>query len=138
MIVLLSPAKSLDYESPLLSKRSTKPRFIENSAELISQLRKLSVGDVSHLMSISANLAQLNHDRFATWETEFTKQNSRPAILAFTGDVYQGMDLDQWDKVDFDLAQKRIRKIATRHKLRKQVKRANDFLVISLSRVQCF
>ena len=109
MIVLLSPAKSLDYESPLLSKRSTKPRFIENSAELISQLRKLSVGDVGHLMSISANLAQLNHDRFATWETEFTKENSRPAILAFTGDVYQGMDLDQWDKVDFDLAQKRIR-----------------------------
>ena len=90
MIVLLSPAKSLDYESPLLSKRSTKPRFIENSAELISQLRKLSVGDVGHLMSISANLAQLNHDRFATWETEFTKENSRPAILAFTGDVYQG------------------------------------------------
>ena len=109
MIVLLSPAKSLDYESPLLSKRSTKPRFTGDSAELIFQLRKLSVGEVGHLMSISANLAQLNHDRFATWETEFTKENSRPAILAFTGDVYQGMDLDQWDKVDFDLAQKRIR-----------------------------
>ena len=109
MIVLLSPAKSLDYESPLLSKRSTKPRFIEDSAELISRLRKLSVGDVGSLMSISAKLAQLNHDRFATWEKEFTKENSRPAILAFTGDVYQGMELDHWDKADFDLAQKRIR-----------------------------
>jgi cytoplasmic iron level regulating protein YaaA (DUF328/UPF0246 family) len=58
MIVLLSPAKSLDYGSPLLSKRSTKPRFIEDSAELISRLRKLSVGDVGSLMSISAKLAQ--------------------------------------------------------------------------------
>ena len=78
-------------------------------AELISQLRKLSVGDVGNLMSISTKLAQLNYDRFLTWENEFTKENSRPAILAFTGDVYQGMDLGQWDKVDFDLAQKRIR-----------------------------
>ena len=75
MIVLLSPAKSLDYESPLLSKRSTKPRFTQDSAELISQLRKLSVGKVGKLMSISDKLAQLNYDRFATWENEFTKEN---------------------------------------------------------------
>ena len=109
MIVLLSPAKSLDYESPLLTKRATKPRFIENSSELISQLRKLSVGKVGKLMSISENLAQLNHDRFAAWEEEFTKANSRPAILAFTGDVYQGMELGQWGKEEFDVAQKRVR-----------------------------
>lgn len=109
MIVLLSPAKSLDYESPLLTKRATKPRFIEDSAELISQLRKLPVGKVGKLMSISDTLAQLNHDRFASWEEEFTKGNSRPAILAFTGDVYQGMELDQWGKEEFDVAQKRLR-----------------------------
>ena len=60
-------------------------------------------------MSISDKLAQLNYDRFATWENEFTKENSRPAILAFTGDVYQGMELDEWDKEDFDIAQKRVR-----------------------------
>jgi cytoplasmic iron level regulating protein YaaA (DUF328/UPF0246 family) len=109
MIVLLSPAKSLDYESPLLTKRATKPRFIEDSAELISHLRKLSVGKLGKLMSISDTLAQLNHDRFASWEEEFTKGNSRPAILAFTGDVYQGIELDQWGKEEFEVAQKRVR-----------------------------
>ncbi len=109
MIVLLSPAKSLDYESPLLTKRATKPRFIEDSAELISQLRKLSVGEVGKLMSISDKLSQLNYDRFASWEREFTKENSRAAILAFTGDVYQGMDLAEWSKDDFEIAQKRVR-----------------------------
>jgi len=109
MIVLLSPAKSLDYESPLLTNRATKPRFIEDSAELISHLRKLSVGKLGKLMSISDTLAQLNHDRFASWEEEFTKGNSRPAILAFTGDVYQGIELDQWGKEEFEVAQKRVR-----------------------------
>lgn len=109
MIVLLSPAKSLDYESPLLTKRSTQPRFIEQSAELVDQLRKLPVGEVGKLMSISDKLAQLNHDRFASWESEFTAKNSRPAILAFTGDVYQGMALDRWSAGDFATAQKRVR-----------------------------
>lgn len=109
MIVLLSPAKSLDFESPLPGVRSTKPRFIAQSAELISQLRMLPVGEVGKLMSISENLAQLNHDRFASWEREFTTKNSRPAIIAFTGDVYQGMDLDKWDSEDFARAQKQIR-----------------------------
>jgi len=109
MIVLLSPAKSLDYESLLLTKRATKPRFIEDSAELISQLRRLSVGKIGKLMSISDKLAQLNHDRFSSWEEEFTQENSRPAILAFTGDVYQGMQLAEWTKEDFSTAQARVR-----------------------------
>lgn len=109
MIVLLSPAKSLDYESPLLTKRSTKPRFLEDSAKLIGQLRKLSVGQVGKLMSISDKLAELNHERFTSWEADFTKENARAAILAFTGDVYQGMELAAWSQDDFDTAQKRVR-----------------------------
>ena len=109
MLILLSPAKSLDYDSPLLTKKSTKPRFIDDSAELVSQLRKLSVGDVGKLMSISDKLAQLNHDRFAAWEPDFSKENSRQAILAFTGDVYQGMELAKWDNEDFSRAQKQVR-----------------------------
>jgi len=109
MIVLLSPAKSLDYESPLLTRRATKPRFVEDSAELILKLRKLSVRQIAKLMSISEDLARLNHDRFASWEAEFNKTNSRPAILAFTGDVYQGMELGEWDKDDFSTAQNRLR-----------------------------
>ena len=109
MIVLLSPAKSLDFESPLLTKKSTQPRFIEEAAELVGQLRKLSVDEVGKLMSISDKLAELNHDRFASWEPEFTAENSRAAILAFTGDVYQGMELDEWKAGDFATAQKRVR-----------------------------
>jgi len=109
MIVLLSPAKSLDYDSPLLSKRATQPRFVEDSAELVSQLRKLSVGEVGKLMSISDKLAQLNYDRFSGWEKEFTKENARPAILAFKGDVYQGLELTDWSKDDFARGQSRVR-----------------------------
>ena len=109
MIALLSPAKSLDYDSPLLIKRSTKPRFMEDSAELVGQLRKLSVDQVGKLMSISEKLAELNHDRFASWEEEATKKNARAAILAFTGDVYQGMELQEWSGDDFATAQKRVR-----------------------------
>jgi len=60
-------------------------------------------------MSISEKLAQLNYDRYASWEEEFTKENSRPAILAFTGDVYQGMALVEWTKDDFSTAQARVR-----------------------------
>ncbi|MEN8693986.1 MAG: peroxide stress protein YaaA [Akkermansiaceae bacterium] len=109
MLVLLSPAKSLDYDSPLLTKKATKPRFIDQSSELVGQLRKLSVGQVGKLMSISDKLAQLNYDRFAAWEPDFSKENSRQAILAFTGDVYQGMELAKWSNEDFSRAQKQIR-----------------------------
>lgn len=109
MLVLLSPAKSLDYDSPLLTKKATKPRFIDQSSELVEQLRKLSVGQVGKLMSISEKLAQLNHDRFASWEPDFSKDKSRQAILAFTGDVYQGMELAKWSGDDFSRAQKQVR-----------------------------
>ena len=109
MLVLLSPAKSLDYEVPLLTKKSTKPRFIDESAELIEGLRKLSVKQVAKLMDISDKLAELNHGRFADWRSEFTKENSRQAILAFTGDVYQGMELAEWSAEDFSRAQKQVR-----------------------------
>lgn len=109
MIALLSPAKSLDYDSPLLTKRSTQPRFVDQSAELVGQLRGLSVGRLEKLMGISKNLAQLNHDRYAIWERDFTKENSRAAILAFTGDVYQGIDLEKWSSDDYTTAQKRLR-----------------------------
>jgi cytoplasmic iron level regulating protein YaaA (DUF328/UPF0246 family) len=109
MLVLLSPAKSLDYESPLLIKKSTKPRFIEESSELVAQLRRLSVKQLCSLMSISEKLGDLNHERYATWESDFNKDNSRQAILAFVGDVYQGLTLDDWSAADFSTAQKQIR-----------------------------
>jgi len=109
MIILLSPAKSLDYESPLPTKKNTQPRFIEDSEILVKQLRTMTPAEIGKLMSISDKLADLNAERYTTWETDFTTENSRPCLFAFTGDVYQGMDLSEWKTPDFTLAQKQIR-----------------------------
>ena len=109
MLVLLSPAKSLDYDSPLLTKKSSKPLFVDDSAELIEGLRKLSVAKVGKLMAISDKLAELNYGRFSEWQEDFREGETRQAILAFTGDVYQGMALSDWSTEDFARAQKQVR-----------------------------
>lgn len=109
MLVLLSPAKSLDYTSLLPIKTHTQPRMLDESETLVGRLRRLGVAELMKLMGISENLAQLNAERYAMWEKDFTPQNSRQALFAFTGDVYQGIDLDAWKSLDYKLAQKRIR-----------------------------
>ncbi len=111
MLILLSPAKSLDYESPLPSKRHTEPRLLDDSAILVKQLRAMTPKALGKLMSISDKLADLNAERYTTWEPDFTpeKSNCRQCLFAFTGDVYQGMELSNWKAPDFTLAQKQIR-----------------------------
>lgn len=109
MLVLLSPAKSLDYESELLTGRHSQPRLLDDSAELVDVLKGFSVEGIGDLMGVSENLAELNAERFQVWERDFTKENSRAALLAFTGDVYQGMELGEWEDGDFLRAQKRLR-----------------------------
>jgi cytoplasmic iron level regulating protein YaaA (DUF328/UPF0246 family) len=111
MLILLSPAKSLDYESPLPTKRHTEPRLLDDSAILVKQLRAMTPKALGKLMSISDKLADLNAERYTTWEPDFTpeKSNCRQCLFAFTGDVYQGMELSNWKAPDFTLAQKQIR-----------------------------
>ncbi|MDG1668358.1 MAG: peroxide stress protein YaaA [Opitutae bacterium] len=109
MLILLSPAKSLDYDSPLLTATATQPRLAKFSSELIDQLRTLSPEAVGKLMSISPKLAELNHARYQNYQPTFTSNNSRQAILAFTGDVYQGMTLADWSPENFAAAQQQIR-----------------------------
>lgn len=109
MLTLLSPAKSLDYKSPLLIGRSTQPRLKADTRALIDQLKGISTKEVGELMSISEKLAELNHERFQKFSESFTKENSRQAILAFTGDVYQGMTLGDWSADDFARAQDSLR-----------------------------
>lgn len=109
MFALLSPAKSLDYESPLLVERSTQPRLKSDTAALIDQLKGLSSEEIGRLMGISDKLALLNHERFQSFTPSFSKKNSRQAILAFTGDVYQGMTLADWSADDFATAQDKVR-----------------------------
>lgn len=92
MLIVLSPAKTLDYASPLPEVASTKPAFVKDAAELIAQLKELSPAEIGSLMHISDPLAALNAERFAAWSPRFTTRNSRPAVLAFNGDVYEGLD----------------------------------------------
>ncbi len=109
MLILLSPAKSLNYDSSLPTKKHTIPRFLDDSEELVGQLRKMSPTQLGKLMSISDKLADLNAERYVSWEKDFTPENSRQALFAFAGDVYQGLELTKWQTADFNSAQKQIR-----------------------------
>lgn len=109
MIYLLSPAKTLDYKSEAPSVRATMPRFLEHSAELAAIMKKLKPADLEKLMGISSKLAELNAERFDDWRADYSKPEARQAILAFKGDVYQGLAVDVWGKADFAEAQKSIR-----------------------------
>lgn len=92
MLIVLSPAKTLDYDTPSTTDEHTLPDFIQDAAELIDRLKQLSPADVSSLMSISDALSVLNVTRYASWSSRFTKKNAKQAILAFNGDVYEGLD----------------------------------------------
>ena len=109
MLILLSPAKTLDYETQPVTSKATQPRFAEHSFELVNVLQKLDAKAIGELMHISPKLAKLNYDRYQKYQRTHNKDNSRQAILAFTGDVYQGMNLAEWSPVDFDTAQSQIR-----------------------------
>jgi len=109
MIIVLSPAKSLDYETPAPVKHHTLPDFVPDSAELIAALRHLTPPQIATLMQISDPLAQLNHERYASWVAEFDTSNAKQAIFAFNGDVYEGLDAASLPKPALDYAQQRIR-----------------------------
>jgi cytoplasmic iron level regulating protein YaaA (DUF328/UPF0246 family) len=109
MIYLLSPAKTLDYDSVIPSVRATMPRFLEHSSELAGIMKKMTSADLEKLMGISSKLADLNAERFRVWKPGYTKKEARPAIFAFKGDVYQGLAVEEWGKEDFAEAQKSIR-----------------------------
>lgn len=92
MKIVLSPAKSLDYESDLPTNRGTQPQFLETAAQINRKLERMSKKEIGDLMSISDKLADLNYTRYQDFEEEHNKKNSRPAVYAFDGDVYTGLD----------------------------------------------
>jgi len=92
MKLVLSPAKSLDFETKLPTEKHTQPEFLKQSERLNKLLKKKSVKALSELMSISKELSQLNYERNQGWELPFTTDNARPAMYAFNGDVYRGLD----------------------------------------------
>ena len=92
MLFLLSPAKALDFEKPVPPVPLTRPVFVAQSAQLIDLLKKKSSDQIAGLMGLSGTLAELNTARYAAWRPRFTAHNSKPAVLAFNGDVYAGLD----------------------------------------------
>jgi cytoplasmic iron level regulating protein YaaA (DUF328/UPF0246 family) len=112
MLIVVSPAKTLDYESPLATERFTQPELIEHSTQLIDECRKLTPADVSALMKVSDKIAGLNVARFEQWSETFTTENARQAILAFKGDVYTGLDAQSMSEDDFDFAQQHLRMLS--------------------------
>ncbi|MDX1816443.1 MAG: peroxide stress protein YaaA [Marinobacter sp.] len=112
MLMVISPAKTLDYESPLATNAYTQPEFLDDACELVDQLKTLEPHQISNLMSISDKLGQLNADRFRTWHTPFTPDNARQAILAFKGDVYTGLAAESFSEDDFQFAQEHLRMLS--------------------------
>jgi hypothetical protein len=108
MLFLLSPAKSLDYESALPAIAATQPQFVPQSAELIATLKKKTPQQISELMDLSDTLAKLNADRYKAWSPTFTEANARPAVLAFNGDVYEGLDAKSLKPKDLQWAQDHV------------------------------
>lgn len=109
MLSVISPAKTLDYESPVTTNKSTQPEFLERSAALIEDARRLDPADIRSLMGVSENIAALNHQRFMDWHAPFDKSNARQAILAFKGDVYTGLEAETLNASQLAFAQKHLR-----------------------------
>ncbi|MES2414709.1 MAG: peroxide stress protein YaaA [Pseudomonadota bacterium] len=105
MLFLISPAKSLDYDTPLHVATYTQPLFTDHSAELIEVLKKKTPAQISTLMKLSDTLSGLNVARYQAWSPRFTAKNSRQAALAFDGDVYGGLDARTLSKTQLDWAQ---------------------------------
>jgi cytoplasmic iron level regulating protein YaaA (DUF328/UPF0246 family) len=105
MLLLLSPAKSLDYETPVEGVSHTLPQFVSQSAELIEVLKPKSPTEISELMDLSDKLAELNVARYEAWRSKFTSKNSKQAVLAFNGDVYDGLDAKSLKLKDLEWAQ---------------------------------
>ena len=109
MTVVISPAKTLDFEAQCLTGKHSLPDCLEESELLIEKLVKLKKSQLKNLMGISEKLADLNEQRFKKWSTPFTVENSKQALLAFKGDVYTGFDLPSWRAADFSFSQKTLR-----------------------------
>jgi len=108
MLTLISPAKTLDFETPAVTDLHTQGDFLEHSAELIDQLKLQSPEDIGVLMKLSAKLSELNVQRFHDWCLPFDQKNAKAAVLAFKGDVYTGLDAETFSADDFDYSQKHL------------------------------
>ena len=109
MLMVVSPAKSLDFEVRVTQKEFTEPEFMDDAESLVRTLRRKSVPQLMELMKISPDLAKLNRARYQDWQRPFQADNAKPALFVFRGDVYQGLDADSLKSRDVQYAQQRLR-----------------------------
>lgn len=109
MLTVISPAKTLDFETPPGTRRATQPEFLQRSAALVEDARKMNPDDIRALMGVSENIAQLNHRRFMNWGVPFSLKNAKQSILAFKGDVYTGLEADTLGPDGLKFAQQHLR-----------------------------
>ncbi len=109
MLVVISPAKNLDYDSQPITDAFSQPEMLDEAEKLIKYCKKLAPQDVASLMHISDKLAHLNVERYQSWQPPFTQDNAKQAVLAFNGDVYVGLDANTMDQAELDFAQSHLR-----------------------------
>lgn len=116
MLIVVSPAKALDFESPLPTRKYSEPERLDRSQELVGVMARKTPAELSRMMDISPALGELNFERFQDWTTPFEPSNARPAILAFNGDTYVGLDARRtFNERDFTHAQKSLRILSGLH-----------------------
>ncbi len=108
MLILISPAKTLDFATPTSGDRFSEPVFLSETQELVGQLSQLSAAEISSIMKISEKLGVLNASRYQTWQSDFDNTNAKQALFAFQGDVYQGLDADSFTPKDLEFAQEHL------------------------------
>jgi len=109
MLLLISPAKTLDYETPVTTQLKSEPEFTDRAETLINHLRDYAPQDIAELMKLSDKLASLNVARYQSWIKDHNESNARQALLAFKGDVYTGLDAESFDETDYQFAQNHLR-----------------------------
>jgi len=115
MIALLSPAKTLDFETKYNFSEYTVPEFIKDSEYLVEELQKMSMQDLAKLMSLSASLSELNFERYQSWNSDFNTSNARQSTLCFKGGVYIGLDVDSFSNEDLSYSQDCLRILSGLH-----------------------
>ncbi len=112
MLTVISPAKTLDFETPAITEEFSQPALLSYSQQLNQYLRPLSSADLSKLMNVSSNIGDLNAERNLSWKTPFTLENAKQALFAFKGDVYIGLDANTMKSDDLQFAQGHLRMLS--------------------------
>ena len=115
MIIVISPAKRLDFSGTPKTEKFTLPRFIKESSIIMNQLKKLKMEQLGDLMNLSGNLAEVSYNRIQNWEPDFNLRNARQAMFSFKGDAYIGLDADSFKEKDLEYAQDHLRILSGLH-----------------------